>query len=421
MSERFHPPSRQAGFTLVEVLVTLGVTVILLLGVLALFDFNNRIARVQTHVADMQQSLRVAQYDMVRLVRMTGRGGLPSADALGPPPPRQLPTGIAVELADNVPANTFVLAGQEGTRVVTGTDILTVRGAFTTPIYQINTVAIGAFVLDNNLNPTSGSVEIEERGPTGVAQNLEPLADAINDQRPEALVLVSPLGDEIYAVVELNPGGSVVTTEVRDGKSVPTHVSTAFRISGGTHTTDYLKLSRAGAFPPQLRSIGYVGLLEEYRFYIREQHVIPGDLASDLAPRLARARFYPGTTAVHAGLVTNAEVDVADNILDLQVALGVDRNGDRQIVENGGAEDEWLGNHPEDLAVPGRWQGNPPPGVYYVRVSTVAQTDRRDPQYQAPPLVSLENRSYPASYNNRETRMFRRRTLQTVIDLRNLA
>ena len=54
----FPRASRQRGFTLIEVTVSLIVTVIVLLGVLALFDFSNKLTRVQTNISDMQQSLR---------------------------------------------------------------------------------------------------------------------------------------------------------------------------------------------------------------------------------------------------------------------------------------------------------------------------------------------------------------------------
>src|SRR4051794_20634490 len=84
---------RQRGFTLVEVTISLFVTVIVLLGVLALFDFSNKLSHVQTNISDMQQSLRVAQADAMRLIRMAGRGGLPVG---------VLPAGWAVAVRNNV-------------------------------------------------------------------------------------------------------------------------------------------------------------------------------------------------------------------------------------------------------------------------------------------------------------------------------
>src|SRR4029450_11250192 len=71
---------RQAGFTLVEMVIALFVLVILLVAVLSLFDFSNRVAKAQINVAEMQQSIRIAQDEMIRPVRMTGRGGLNRGD-----------------------------------------------------------------------------------------------------------------------------------------------------------------------------------------------------------------------------------------------------------------------------------------------------------------------------------------------------
>jgi type II secretory pathway pseudopilin PulG len=408
---------RQAGFTLAEMLVAAGVTAILLLGVLAVFDFNNRVARVQTHVADMQQALRVAQYDMVRLVRMTGRGGLPAARATGAAP-LQLPNGVAVAFTDDVPADTMMIPGNNGTRVLEGTDVLTIRGIFSTPIYQANSTDPATLLLSPNPNaPDEGWLVLQNRSPTGVPQDLQPFVDVREAATPEALLLVSPLDDALFAVAEIDPGGTVVVT---GAGGEPTQVTIHFLVTGGANAAAFAALSRNGAFPPSLR-VAYAGILEEYRFYVREDHVVPTDRNSDLAPRLSRARFLPGTASVYQGIAANAAVDIADNIMDLQVALGVDRNNDRTIVDDGTADDEWLGNNAGDLADLTRWQANPPANLYYIRVSTLAQTDRRDPEYQGPLLTRLENRTYGASFNTRTARMFRRRAVQTVIDLRNLA
>ena len=83
-------PGGEAGFTIIEMVVALFVMVELILAVLLLFDFSNKLSRVQSNVADMQQSLRVSQYDTVRLVRMVGRGGLPFARAADRPGGRVL-------------------------------------------------------------------------------------------------------------------------------------------------------------------------------------------------------------------------------------------------------------------------------------------------------------------------------------------
>src|SRR5215203_7019682 len=125
----------QDGFTLIELIVALGVTTIVMLGILFLFDFNNKLTRVQTNVADMQQSLRIAQYDMVRMVRMAGRGGLNALQ------------GIVIDR--DVEDGTHLIDGDDDSpEVLEGTDVLTLRGVFTTPVYQISYTTPASFQLD---------------------------------------------------------------------------------------------------------------------------------------------------------------------------------------------------------------------------------------------------------------------------------
>ena len=137
---RRFPPSRRttgAGFTLFEVTLTLLITVMVLGGVLVLFDANSKLARSQTHLANMQQSLRVAQYLMVRNVRMTGRGPLLQ---------RQIGNAVAnhydalaVAMRDNVGAAEYIaVLDADSPEIVEGTDVLTIRGVFTNPLYQFN-------------------------------------------------------------------------------------------------------------------------------------------------------------------------------------------------------------------------------------------------------------------------------------------
>jgi len=425
--------SRQRGFTLIEVSVSLIVTIIVLLGVLALFDFSNRLTRVQTNISDMQQSLRVAQNDSVRLIRMAGRGGLPLGN---------LPDGAAVVVANNVADNTHIGGTAATPEVVPGSDVLTVRGVFSAPTYQVKTADSAAFTLDSPTTPTKGTVRIDIKTPTGIPQDLEALKEARVKGRPEALLLVGSQGSDVWAVVELDPGNSNVTN--------PNQFTIAFNVTGGLHTTDYAKFSSAGAgvFPPELKAVSFVGLLEEYRFYVRREYAIPGDKTSDLAPKLSRARVYFGTETVWGdddpaadpnGPNSNWRADIADNIFDFQVALGLDtpakdpaaaacaagtiRSDDRHcgIYESADGEtDDWMYNGEANTNA-ALFAGST---LYYIRLSTLARTDRRDKDYEAPTLVRVEDNKYSTPettvFNSDEERMYRRRILRTVIDMRNL-
>ncbi|MEO8198558.1 MAG: prepilin-type N-terminal cleavage/methylation domain-containing protein, partial [Thermoanaerobaculia bacterium] len=58
--------ARENGFSLIELLIGMVIAIEILVAALTVFDVHNRLARIQLQITDMQQSLRVAQYDMVR-------------------------------------------------------------------------------------------------------------------------------------------------------------------------------------------------------------------------------------------------------------------------------------------------------------------------------------------------------------------
>lgn len=413
--------SLQAGFSLIELLVGMVASSILLLAIFATLDFNSRVTRVQGHVADLQQSLRIAQYDITRILRMAGRGGLLASDPAVAP----VPNGIAVAVRDNVPEGELLVDTDPETRIVAGTDVLTVRGVFSAPLYHVQ--PNNPAVLDLNLAMGTGTVIINSPNFLGFQQDLQPLRDLIAPNPiPDALLLVSPLDSSIYAVVQVMQGSF-------DANSV----TIEFQISGSDLADAYRRLSPGGVFPAALQNVAHVGILEEYRFYVREERAAD-DLRNNLASKLSRGRFFPGTDIPYNP--GEARVDIADNIIDLQVALGFDSANagsrsddlndlgeDDQIVETAdGLDDDWLFNGTNDDATDPVWQAlNPAPALQYVRVTTLARTDRRDPSptYTAPPLPErLENKGYEAGHvlNSEAERGYRWRALQTVIDLRNL-
>jgi prepilin-type N-terminal cleavage/methylation domain-containing protein len=400
----------QSGFTLVEMAVALGVTAVVMLGILFLFDFNNKLTRVQANVADMQQSLRIAQYDMVRMARMAGRGGL------------ALNQGVAITTAGDA---TYLIPG--GPKVLAGTDVLTLRGVFSTPVFQISFTNPLSLRLNppNPATATSGLVEICKLSPTGQVQDLKSLLDAFNrlaaEPEAEAVILVSPLDDRFYKVVALDP----TQTSEDDAQTCPKtgpkpwSVTLGFKVVG---KYDALSAPPANA-QLALEKVGYVGILEEYRFYVREDYAIPGKPESGLAPVLSRARFYPGTTTPYVSPDNpgedNLRQDIADGVVDLQMALGFDVNGDGDVVErlDRPGEDEWQGNAAGEAALGG--------GFKDLRISTLVRTNRPDNTYEAPVLPRVEDHVYSLTdaqdrINGTTARKYRRRLLQTIVNLRNL-
>jgi type II secretory pathway pseudopilin PulG len=415
ISRQTRHQQRQGGFTVIELIVAFGIFVGILVAVLALFNFSYKLARDQTYMADMQQSLRIAQHDLMRIVRMAGRGGFGRGD--------DLPQGLAVAIDNNVPDGTTIGAGGSP-EVLPETDILTVRGVFSTPIYQINPAA-GDFTID--AAATNGTIRIRDPNPqTGAPQSLQPLDDAINGTPAiaEPILLVSPLDDAIFAIVELDPASSTINI-VDAGR--PIDVTLAFDV-----VAKYAPLY-GGVFPATLRSVAFVGILEEYRYYVRENFAIAGDDTSQLVPRLSRARFFPdGLDTPYANDPANLRIDMADNILDFQVALGIDTDDNDEAEEDlaNPDTDDWLYNDAGDDDTEARWDvvpGSAPPrrpNLFYLRLSTLARTDSPELQYISPAIASVEDHvlGEPASPTGAQipARRFRRWLMSTVVDMRNL-
>jgi hypothetical protein len=433
----------ERGFTLIEVVVATLVTAEVILAALALFDFHNKLARVQGQVTDMQQSLRVAQYEMVKLTREAGRGGLPAYLQAG----TVNESYGAISVRNNVGgavSNQIAIGFANSPVAVNGTDILAVRGVFSNPIFFLDPTHTGKVTLLGGVTPataTAGRVTVCATSPANsIPQDLSLLIAAVKSAatagQVEALILGSQINDGIYAVVELDTANSNWTTNqplCPASTANPNGVLIAFNVTGGTYASKFQQLgavTSVNGLPPQLSTVVTLGILEEYRYYVRQDYLVPGNAATDLAPHLSRARMYPGTEIPYFNDPTNLQTDVADIILDLQVALGVDNDGDGLITEGTGlgnppsqtptTTDDWIYNVAGDTPFPPVPQKPPP--LLEVRISTLAKTGNPDFKYSGPIITNIEDHTYVAGDfpNTFHGRTYRHRLLTTVVGLRNL-
>ena len=459
---------RTAGFSLIELLVAMLLVSLVLGGAMAMFNYTSRLTRRQLHQADLQQAARVSQRELLGIVRMAGRGGLsgfnvvnPTVDQPGAGPASFTP---ALEVRNNVPSGSNI-GDAMSPEVLEGTDVLTIRGHLTSAPIFVNYTDPATYAPDPGNN--GGVITISSRSPAGIPQDLGPIVDAVNNNQPEALIITSALTDLIYGVAELDVANSMVGGYDPDPTNI-TSIQIAYRYTGGTHADAYALLSAGGVFPDTnvphpawlpprgLQNVGSIGLLEEYRYFIED----PDD---DIAPRLAIGRFFPATDAVHPG--GGLGQPLADNVYDLQVALGFDSSfdggsafngffdrlddddplgGNDDIIVDGDllagadtATDDWLFNDEDDedalTALP--WSpapaagGIPPtfstaqprPRLYYARVTTLSMSARGEPGYQAPLIDAIEDHDYTGSeVESVEGRRFHRLQLTTIIDMRNL-
>jgi hypothetical protein len=402
-----------------ELVVSMGTALGVIAATLSLLFHSAKIGRAQMQVAEMQDSLRKGQQEVIRYTRMAGRGGLP----LG-----VLPDGIALAVDNDAPTDgdgsRIAIGDADSPRVLAGTDVLVVRGVMSTPVYHANPMG-DDFALDDPEDPSSGTLRLFDPHPvTAMPQDLERMVEALEGDDHPALLLVSPL--DTWAVVEIDLEAS--SLDWSDGE-----ILLAFDIGNatGSATIDrYAALS--GGFSTALRTVATAGLLEEYRFYVRQEQERADDPESLLVARLGMLRFQPNTETLHPAN-SDYSAEIADNVLDLQVAVGVDRDTDGEVAEGEDADergdDEWLFNAAADVDADGdpidvaSW--NPSArALHYLRVTTIARTDRPDAGYGARELGAVEDRDYTASSDERLNgtveRRFRRRAIETVVDMRNM-
>lgn len=449
----------EAGYSLLEAMVSLTIAVLLILAVLDLFDRNTRLARVETEQTQMQQSVRAVHLEMASRVRSAGRGGLVQSSASKD----DAHQGVVVEVATNVESDERKVApnASDSPLAVEGTDILTVRGVMTGSIYYgFDNTTDRAFVVfrdaagqpaDQPANVRSGTVHICTRSPAGFFQDVTALEQAIGDGLEEALMLVGTGGEAATAVVKLDPGTSATTSNVCDPGDPEAGVTLGFVVSGDGGLADkYHELSRAagtGGLPPGLTSVAFAGIVEEYKYYVREVREDPNDASSPLRPRLSRARLYPNSGRGWGNAPeTSLAVDVADDVLDLQVSLGLDSaqgggaladdslapDGEPIYESEDGQSDDWLFNHPSDDPSDGVW-ARPGNGLglawlraplHLVRLTTIGRAEFPAGSYEAPLLDRIGDRVYdPNDEDDPDSdlqRRYRRWVVTTTVDLRNM-
>lgn len=424
--------SQQRGFSLIELLVAMLLLVIIGGVAISFLQSASKVSSHQVGLADRQVSQRGALEILERYVQKSGFGGLP-IDTTG----RTMPTGVSVEVVNNVGAGTRILVGSTTAPAVEEeTDVLILRGAFDLPTYQVEPGG----VTYTPLNATTGDILVTNVTPTGRTQDLAPLIAAVeraanNDSGPipEAVFLGQAYDPEIYCLAELVPGDS-------DVSSSTTQIRLRVRVEGaGGYADQYATLCPGGAFPTNFLtqmnnndgSIGSITLVQEYRFYIAEADASPANEIPELAS-LSVAQVLPATEDAYADDPDSLDIVIAGGVVDLQLALAADTtNGggtwddDQAIVETvDGQDDDWLFNSDNDNAADVIW--NPVVGdgpvFHYMRASMVLMA-AFDSSYAAPTWTDfLEDRRYYASdpINDFPLNKFRREIVRQTFQLQNL-
>ena len=402
--------------------------------------------------------------------------------------------GIAMAIHNNIPGTLTILevvdaseadctAATDTNCVVPGTDVLLVRGVLSTPLYYLwppidTSTLIGDNALDNDDITLRGKIRVSGDHTQDYPQDLEPLVEILQaaksrttvSERAEAFILRDTTNPNAYVVAEFDHANinlSDIELEKCTGLGVavnddanPNCLTFPIKLDELTAPGDaYAELASGSIlhgtadpggsytlgsvrFPTQ---IGSIGLLEEFRFFVRiNWQILPPPLPPRLSPTLARARFLPGANV----LLDGSLVDVAENVIDLQLAVGVDTDNFGDIPDYGQVEDlgtnadEVLFNASGDNTAPLTYAVppdarlvwfNPEIQYHFLRINTVVESAELERGHTAAEMTAIEDynrgtpfnitgglETNPIDYNSDDRRSFRRRWLQTVVELRNL-
>jgi prepilin-type N-terminal cleavage/methylation domain-containing protein len=434
----------ERGFTLIEMIVVTLLLLIAMVGLLAVFDASARINKSETDVADAQGSVRYGIYQMTRAIRMAGAGGLYVTQAVLNP-------------YDNVAG--VVVAGVDGLNyaVRTGTDMIEVRGVLYSPLVGFNnepacSPCIGTQPLP--VKPLTGTPELGEylnNDPTirpqfaaidaytAGASNAKPMLVIVQDAKGSLHVCGNPgppLAVDRYPQEPYNVGTITAPTDL---VGTNTFGNVDFGGTLGPRFNIELPSLTPGAPAQAIVRPKRAGILDDVVFFITTDPR-PGVDTNGIHPFLAQ-----GIRRGNAFEVTR----LADDVEDMQVAYGIDGDGDGAVTRLSGSCppttddpdtnfsttagcDEWFPNAVGESAPDAaQFQQQDPfnpthdtgsihcPRLHAVMVSLLAKSRDPDPTYRGPAAQGykiMNTAATPVGPGN-----YRRRIQTLKINVRNFA
>lgn len=446
--------SASRGFSLAELLVAILLLSISMLGILAIFDASNRINKSEQDIADAQGAVRYGVYQMTRAIRMAGSGGLFVTQAVLNRPDPDLPGINGVPAAtgyDNVPAGVTVTSLTATVNVRPGTDMIEVRGVLFSPLVSFDlSTGCGTCSGSSNLNtaPITGQPEIGQHvnddGTNRPQFNPIDLYTAPATAVNPMFVIVSanddihggcstPFGPQQFAQPPYNVGRITAPTQL-----IASNTFGAVDFANA-QAMEFNSENPAdpGTTAMPLSNLRRGGVLDDVIFFIDDTNVNHPALAQGIR----RGSKFDVTT-------------IADDVEDMQIAYGVDINGDSRVTRTSAVpapgpgvtntdsnastaldDDEWAPNVAGELPwTTIQFQSDPAPGTFPhpglpaaahcprlhgVMIALVARSKDPDPTYKGPSGFGLVTMNAPAPAAT--ATKYRRRVQMLRINLRNYA
>ena len=429
----------QRGFSMIEMVVTLGVLVPVTIGLYSLLDSSSRLTKQQTNVSQAQQSARGGIYEVARMIRQARVGQL------------YLGNGV-LPVYNDTPAGKTIkdISGQDH-RIRQGTDVIEVRGVIQGDKYAINSADVscsgacdGTSQLTITIRSTAGSgvVNFSPTQKPSLAAKTRPfymiVADSSN--QPVTVAGKSYLVPLYYVgLVSADAAGSWYAWVSGGGSATFT-----FTLNPADAGAKRFNAGSAGA--PSLQKPFFCGAVDDMVFFVDEGAVAT---TGDSHPTLALGLFDPSSG--------NYDVQpLVDDAEDFQVAYGVD--GADGTAPDGGidpivvdtsaaAKDEWIGNVANEVeSALGTASAAPPrtgsvdafidtsvatsdtapvaarPALRAIWISLVVKSREPDMRYKGPGsagIVTLDSDATPLSAASLTGRPYQRRLQAMAVSLRN--
>ena len=374
---------RDAGFTVIEAVVTLAVMAPVLLGLYSLLDSSNRITKQESNVAQAQQASRGGIYEVARMIRQARVGQLYYGNAVLP-------------IYDNAPAGKTVrdVNGLDH-KIRQGTDVVEARGVI---LGEKFTITAGDVTCSGTCDGTSqvtviirstasnGAINYAATQKPSLASKTRPFYLVVADSSSQPVVV----SGKTYLVplyyvgrVNADSAGSWYTY-VSDGTTA------TFTFTMNPSDAGAKVLNATGAGSPALQSPFICGVVDDLLFFVDEGTAA---VTGDTHPTLAMASYDPSSGSYDI----QALVDEAE---DFQVAYGVDGVDTSTI--DGGADpvrvdvtaankDEWIGNvaGESDASLGTPATSIPRTGSVEAFVDTTVATSAAAPAFGRPVLRSV--------------------------------
>jgi type II secretory pathway pseudopilin PulG len=434
-----------SGFTLVEMIVVTLLLMIAMLGLLAVFDASARINKNETDVADAQGSVRYGIYQMTRVIRMAGSGGLFVTQAVLNKADSGL-SGITPLTAvyDNVTGVTVTPTTGAPIPVRNGTDMLEIRGVIQSPLLGfdlkggcagctgtqdivteniVGDPLIGQHLNNNASRPQFAAIDTYTAGVTA-ALPMFVIVSASNVDLHPGCSDPNPGGAERFPQLLYNVG---LLTSQTNLLGSPAHFpSVDFGNARAIELNPELPAT-AGSTAQPINNVRRAGVLDDFLFFIGTDPVVdPGAVHPFLAQGIRRGDKFEVSR-------------IAEDVEDMQVAYGIDANDDGSVTRDLACSaispldpdpnystvagcDEWSPNvngEAAPVATDFIRPGTPDahcPRLHAVWVSLLAKARDSDPTYRAPAASGYHIMNSTATPI---TGRFRRRVQNMRVNLRN--